>query len=196
MKKIITILLALVLCFSVCACGNECAPGFDEDTTQVIESFFAQTNYDYRATFLEENSENYPLLTNEELDDLIVGNWLCMNVESLVCEDWWVYEYKDNNKRYQREYIFINSDKETTEEEYWLTDEESISKNYSVENGKLIMGGAFGSSEYEFRKVHDNFYYVTDDSGANYLYVQLNPARKMVYSYEEWAIYPLYDRYH
>ena len=206
MKKILLLFFACVLCLSVAACTKNDS-GMDEETEFVIESFFAQENYVERTAYLEENYEKYPLLTNDELEALIVGDWLEMNVEPYICEDWWVYEYESDGIRYQRSRICV-IDGETKELDEWKTNEEGFPTEYAVEDGTLCMywdEGAdptVGGKRYEFRKMHDNFYLVIQtqtslsfETAKMYIYAQLDTTDKLVYQNEDWEEYNMYIHY-
>lgn len=203
-KSVIALLLALALCFGLCACGGSDS-GMDKDTEYVIKSFFAQENYGERKATLDENYQNYPELTTEELEAIIEGDWLLMTVEDMTCEDWWTYEFDDGVRETKMHYFVNGAEQKTTDLEG-----QGLGDKYIIEDGTVYFEFLIdcnpetfeGYNGYKFYKMHDNFYFVKKVHGEiyehaanDYIYAQLDVEGKLVYENESWQKYEMYNKF-
>lgn len=196
MKKIFALLFALALCFSVCGCGNN--SGMDKETEYVIKSFFAQENYADRMAYLDENYTNYPKLTTEEIEAVIEGDWLQMNIEAYTCEDWWTYEF-DDGEREQRMHYFANAG------DLDRYDVDEHPRMYKVKDDVLYIASSPRNTKlsdcmgFEIYKMHENFYFlkkvqgdVYEYSSNDYIFAQLDTEGNLVYDNPAWEEYEMY----
>lgn len=198
MKKTMTLLLALVLCFSICACGGSNS-GMDENAEEIIESFFAQNHTPEMVAQLEETCTNYPELTTEEIEALFggEGQWLEIRNEPWTVQEWYSRDIKNGEIE--------------CGERYWIednvddfgditTDDLSGVEEIKIEDDTLY----FGEDGFKVYKMHENFYVLRNMEGKNfeegedviaydYVYTQLDGKGNMIYKNEDWEDYWVYQ---
>lgn len=197
-KSVIALLLALIMCFGLCSCGGSDS-GMDKDTEKFIENFFAQEDYDSRPGFVEDNFDTYPAVTTEELESIIVGNWLLINVEPYEWDNWYSFEFNADGKRYQRARVYAEFG-EITNRDSWIGNEFVAGKEYTIKDNALYENTGVDEYKSEFRKMHDNFYLVKEevvggDSSRIYIYTQLDDDYNLVYDNPSWEKYDMYSIY-
>lgn len=125
--------------------------------------------------YFSENINNYPIVTTDELSNIIQNRWLRIEIRSQF-NDWYMFEYTSDGTRTQIG-RFDNGVYETSNE--------SSQGNYPyrIENNSLYTGTFLGGEDAaQFRKISDGYYLVSEGSDTLYLYIQYNEDGVPTYS--------------
>lgn len=196
MKKLLTLLLTVVLCFGVCACGGSNS-GMDKNAEEIIESFFAQNHTPEMVAQLEETCTNYPELTTEEIKTLFSeGQWLEIKNEPWTTQVWYSRDIKNGEIECGERYWIEDDADELSDIK---TDDLSGTDKIKVKNNTLY----FDEDGYKVYKLHENFYVLRNVEGKNfdewedvnaydYVYTQLDGKGQLVYRNKDWEDLNLY----
>lgn len=143
-----------------------------------LAAFFNRNMHGERYSYITENIDEFPILTTDEIQDVIVSHWLTMSVETAVYDDWWVYEFSSDGIRSQVG-RFVDAEYETTNPH---------EVPYTIENDLLCVETSVGEKTYQFRKLLDGYYLVLENpSGSDfdhlYVYVQYTEDGQPVYTF-------------
>lgn len=198
MKKLLTLLLTVILCFGVCACGGSNS-GMDENAEDIIESFFAQTHTPEKVAQLEETCTNYPELTTDEIKALFVdgSHWLEITNEPWESQYWYTRDVKNGELECGERYIIENDADELAD---FRRDDLSGLEKIKVKKNTLY----FDEDGYKVYKMHDNFYVLRNIEGKNFdewkgataldfVYTQLDENGQLIYRNPDWDKLAVYQ---
>ena len=143
-----------------------------------LAAFFNRNMHGERYTYITENMDEFPILTSDEISDVIASHWLTISVETAVYDDWWVYEFSSDGIRSQVGH-FVDAEYETTNPH---------EVPYTVENDLLCVETSVGEKTYQFRKLLDGYYLVLENpSGSDfdhlYVYVEYTEDGQPAYTF-------------
>ncbi|MBQ8834741.1 MAG: hypothetical protein IJ001_07445 [Oscillospiraceae bacterium] len=151
---------------------------------EALLAFAGKEKHGERFDYIEEHKEEFPIVTTEELSQIIVSNWTCIKVENTVFDEWWLYDYADDGVRYTIG-NYMNDE---------FHDGSSWHKAYKIENGQLYISNTFvpkepdytNCSTYQFRKIMDGHYLVEETQSHatelyTYIFVQYDDSGNPVY---------------
>lgn len=143
-----------------------------------LVAFFNRNMHGERYTYITENIDEFPILTSDEINGVIVSHWLTMSVETAVYDDWWVYKFSSDGIRSQVG-RFVDAEYETTN---------PYEAPYTVENDLLCVETSVGKKTYQFRKLLDGYYLVLENpSGSDfdhlYVYVEYTEDGQPAYTF-------------
>lgn len=132
-----------------------------------LAAFSNRNMHRERYSYITENIDEFPILTTDEIQDVIVGHWLSISVETFIYDDWWIFEFSSDGIRSQVG-RFVDAEFETTD---------PYEAPYTIENDLLYLETSVGERTYQFRKLLDGYYLVLENpSGSDfdhlYVYVQ------------------------
>lgn len=153
------------------------------DPTDAIKAFIERKNHGNRYNYLVDNMESFPIVSTEDLKDLIKGNWLSIQVENVVYDDWWFYQYTD------KERLQIGRFVKDDNGDYQYETTENFPKTYKIEDNQLIITNSKGDviESYEFRKLKDGHYFVVETQNKSHYNVSTKEYDPYMYLYVQYG---------
>lgn len=135
-------------------------------TADVLSAFFNKEKYDTRYAYIMEHIDDYPVLTNDEVSNIIVNSWLAMPVKDNTDNDWWRYTYTADG--------VCNTDGKFTYESFYgdyVYEEYDVgvyAHPYTIENDMVnVFVSATNTYNTElFREMAEGYYLVEKTNGS------------------------------
>lgn len=151
-----------------------------------LNAILNHEKYGDRYEYLTTHIEDFPVLTNEELSEVITNTWLRITLDNYVYDDWWVFSFSEDGI-YSQVGRFLEGEFESTDP--W-------SKWYKVENGSLYFGtnankewdysNEMLNETYEIRKLQDGYYLAVQTEGKGTFSKQVNDYVMKMYIFAQY----------
>lgn len=134
--------------------------------TMAIKAILNEDNDFEGYTWLKDNYSKLKLLSNDEINEQIAGNFMSVSMSQpkkdvqVVITYWYLMDY-ENGTKYQKYYFEEGANTKQPEK---LNDK---GKSYTIADG-LIKEDGSSYDEYQVRKVKDGYYVLYSDANTNY----------------------------
>ncbi len=120
---------------------------------EAVYEFFDRDSQNERYHYMMDHMEDFLLQTDDDLKEILPGEWLRMDMTERGYADWVYYKYDEAN---QYQYgIFQNINGNVT---YKDTSESAFCHEYWIENNKVYYDSSYPYKSLEFRKILDGYY--------------------------------------